>query len=57
MMKMLLTLKCHLPDKTKAWTTKNIKTEILEQSFELGGISPVKQKHGKHSHTLVNEDK
>ena len=57
MMKMLLTLKCHLPDETKAWTTKNIKTEILEQSFELGGISPVKQKYGKHSHTLVKEDK
>ena len=33
---------CHLPDEIDAWTTKKAKNEVLEQSFELAGISPVK---------------
>lgn len=39
---------CYLPDDIEAWTTRKIKIEILEQSFELAGVSPVK-KHAKHS--------
>ena len=46
----------HLPDEIEVWTTKKAKNEMLQQSFELAVISPVK-KHGKHSHTFVNEPK
>ena len=41
---------CHLPDETEAWTTNKAKTEILEQSFELAGISLVTE-HGKQSYS------
>ena len=48
MKKMMLTLMM------KKVLSKKAKIEILEESFELAGISTYK-KHGKHNHILKNE--